>query len=150
MSSTEKLRREDRGFLQSRFVWTPIGYMRLLKMRLQVARSAVKMPNEVKCRVYSGIGGVGAMLPAGMFLVWSCHNACQNRVRSKWDSFLTILVEHTEAYTAYIALQLGIRFLQSMRFSGVRTISSAKSTNFSFKRAYVRKLRTFSTLIIHN
>lgn len=84
------------------------------------------------------------MLPAGMFLVWSCHNACRNMVHAKWDSFLvTILVEHTEAYISYIALQPGIRFLQSMRLSGVRTISSAKSTIFSLRRAYVRKLQTF-------
>ena len=37
----------------------------------------------------------------------------------------------------YSALQPGGPFSSSMRLSGVRTISSAKSTNFSFKRAYV-------------
>ena len=84
------------------------------------------------------------MLPAGMFLIWSCHNACQNMVHSKWDSFLTMLVEYTEAYIAYIALQPGVSFLQSMRLSGVHTISSAKSTNFSLKRACVRKLRALN------
>lgn len=84
------------------------------------------------------------MLPAGMFLVWSCHNACQNMVYSQWNSFLTILVEHTEAYITYIALQSGGPFSSSMRLSGVRTISSAKSTNFSLKRACVRKLGTLN------
>ena len=40
LSSTEKLRYEDRGFLQSRLVWydTPTECMRLLKMRLQAVR----------------------------------------------------------------------------------------------------------------
>lgn len=46
------------------------------------------------------------MLPAGMFLVWSCHNACRNMVHSKWAVSLlpywwNILkrISHTSLYS---------------------------------------------------
>ena len=53
-----------------------------------------------------------------------------------WNILKRIL--HTSCYSQ------GVRFLQSMRLSGVGTISSAKSTNFSLKRACVRKLQTLN------
>jgi len=37
---------------------------------------AFEVCNKAKCRVYKDSDGVGATLPAGVFLVWSLQNTC--------------------------------------------------------------------------